>query len=156
VRRDAIIDPTGAYRYSLTREWDAALPRVCFCMLNPSTADALRDDPTIRRCIGFARSWGYGSLEVINLFAYRATSPGELRAADDPVGPQNDWHIGQAAGRASLIIVAWGAHGSFLARDVPVAERLAGALCLGMTRTGYPRHPLYVRGDTRPVAFLLS
>src|SRR5437868_14686902 len=84
----AIFDPTGMYRYSLLREWCADSPRVAFIMLNPSTADDRKDDPTIRRCIGFAHSWGFGVLEVVNLFAYRATDSSKLPGGDDPVGPE--------------------------------------------------------------------
>ena len=89
-RTGADFDPTGVYRYSLWREWDARAPAVAFVMLNPSTADAGKDDPTIRRCASFARSWGYGSLEVVNLFAYRASEPKRLRQTPDPIGPAND------------------------------------------------------------------
>src|SRR4028119_2392792 len=91
--RGAIFDPTRTYRYALWRTWDAARPPVAFVLLNPSTADARRDDPTIRRCANFARTWGFGGLEVVNLFAFRATHPTDLKCAADPVGPQNDVHL---------------------------------------------------------------
>src|SRR5262249_14212908 len=98
VRRAAVISDCGRYRYSLTRRWgDAAEPRALFVMLNPSTADAEQDDPTIRRCIGFAKAWGMGSLEVVNLYALRATDPAALLSAPDPIGPKNDTMITSAA-----------------------------------------------------------
>ncbi len=136
----------GPYRYLLWRRWaDAA--SVLFVMLNPSTADALRDDPTIRRCLGYARAWGFGAVEVVNLFAWRATDPRELRRAGDPVGPGNDRVIAEAAARNHAVIAAWGLHGALLDRGSRVAALLApfGARCLGATAAGMPRHPLYLR-----------
>ncbi len=91
--KGAAFDSTGTYRYALWREWDASAPRLGFVLLNPSTADAENDDPTLRRCMGFARAWGYGSLQIVNLFAYRATVPDALRWVADAVGPENDRHI---------------------------------------------------------------
>ncbi len=106
-RSSAVLSPDGVYRYQLVREWDRARPRVAFLMLNPSTADATQNDPTIRKCIAFARSWGCGSLEVVNLFAFRATDPRELGrcgARVDPVGAENDGYILAAARRASVVV----------------------------------------------------
>lgn len=155
MKTSAIIDETGQYRYSLVREWNPDLPRVLFVMLNGSTADANRDDPTLRRCIGFAKAWGYGSLEVVNLFGYRTTFPQELKRAVDPVGPENDRYIMEAVNRAKTIFLAWGTHGKYLRRDSKVIEILkkcgiAAVWCLEKTKDGHPRHPLYVRGDIRP------
>ena len=118
-------------------------------MLNPSTADALEDDPTIRRCIGFARDWGFGGIEVVNLFAMRATDPRELDRANDPVGQDNGRYLHRALLRSTLIVLAWGAHGSL--RDRAAATRRVVSRrrprCLGLTRSGEPRHPLYLRRD---------
>ena len=150
----AEFDSTGTYRYSLCREWDSLGPAVAFVMLNPSTADAVKDDPTIRRCANFARSWGYGSLEVVNLFAYRASAPGRLRQATDPIGPANDRYLLDAADRADSLIVAWGVHGALMDRDLEVFGLLAGRrdiYCLGFTQAGQPRHPLYMRREAKPV-----
>ncbi len=94
----------GCYRYTLWRIWDEHKPRVLFVLLNPSTANAIQDDATLRRCIHFARSWSYGSLEIVNLFALRATNPIHLRQAADPIGPCNDLYIREAAARATLLI----------------------------------------------------
>ena len=109
----AVFDPTGAYRYTLTRSWPDGRGRVAFVLLNPSTADSERNDPTIRRCIGFARHWGFGALEVVNLFAYRTPHPAALRMAPDPVGRDNDRHLLAAFGRAELLVTAWGVHGAW-------------------------------------------
>jgi hypothetical protein len=155
VQSDALISPCGQYRYWLARQWDADKPRLGIIMLNPSTADASLDDPTIRRCVSFARREDFGGIQVMNLFAFRATSPDDMRAAANPVGPANDQWI-SAALRSSAaskrpILAAWGAHGDFRARAnyVTGMARLHGAtlVSLGTTKDGHPRHPLYVKGD---------
>jgi len=140
----------GPYRYSLARRWGGGA-RALFVMLNPSTADDVGDDPTIRRCIGFARRWRCGALEIVNLYALRATYPEDLFAHDAPVGPANDDAIADAATRAQTIVVAWGAH----ARDAERVERVLELLrdrplqCLGTNRGGTPRHPLYLPRTSR-------
>ena len=155
-------DEAMTYRYRLSREWDADLPIVNFIGLNPSTADALRDDPTIRRCIGFARRWGFGKLVMTNLFAYRATDPLALcRAEADVVGPENAIFLEESAAEASMVIAAWGAVDGLFRNSVrfalrqteSVRQRLANGelYAIGFTQRGYPRHPLYVKGDTQPV-----
>ncbi|MGG6296134.1 DUF1643 domain-containing protein [Leptolyngbya sp. AN02str] len=146
---NAVFDATGTYRYTLWREWDAALPRLAFVMLNPSTATAIANDPTIRRCIGFAQAWGFGAVEVVNLFAYRSTHPQQLRLAADPVGTENDWYVQQAAEKAEIVVLAWGNWGYLQARDRTMYQLLASynPQCLGLTKTGQPRHPLYLRRD---------
>ncbi|MBD2460605.1 DUF1643 domain-containing protein [Oscillatoria sp. FACHB-1407] len=143
----AIFDSTGTYRYTLWREWGNS-PKVVFVMLNPSTADADRNDPTIRRCIGLAQMWGFGALEVVNLFAYCATHPTELRQATDPIGVENDRYLLQAVQRSDRTILAWGNWGSLHQRDRCVLDLLAQhtpLYCLGMNQSGQPRHPLYVK-----------
>jgi hypothetical protein len=157
-RGTAVIDPTGLYRYSLTRTWEPASGRACFCLLNPSTADATRDDPTLRRCLGYARRWGFGSVEVVNIFALRATDPHELRRARDPIGPRNDAAIRRAARRAALVVAGWGAHGALLDRGDAVRAILArladtDIVTLGLTKHAHPRHPLYARADAEPIPF---
>jgi hypothetical protein len=139
----------GPYRYRLWRTLSqgGARSRVLFVMLNPSTADAVTDDPTLRRCIGFATAWGFARLEVCNLFAYRSSDPRALRTARDPVGPRNDSVLRQAAQKAELTVVAWGTGGALRQRGAYVATTLlAGCAlyCVGHTRAGHPRHPLYV------------
>jgi hypothetical protein len=120
-------------------------------MLNPSTADAERDDPTIRRCIGFSRAWGFGSAEIVNLFALRATDPGTLRLHADPIGPGTDDHVRSAAARVEVVIAAWGAFDFAAARAEQVLSLLPGKRlhCLGRTRSGAPRHPLYLPTSAR-------
>lgn len=147
-RRSATFDPARTYRYKLERHWGDAAPAV-FVMLNPSTADAFVDDPTIRRCVAFARREGCGGLVVVNLFALRATDPKALRSHPDPVGPLNDTFLSDARLLGSSVIAAWGAHGSLHGRDEAVARLLAGRAvqCLGVTKDGHPCHPLYLPGD---------
>jgi len=137
------------YRYRLWRRWGDG-PAALFVMLNPSTADDTRDDPTIRRCIGFARRWRFGGLEVVNLYALRATRPRDLLAAAAPVGPDNDDHLRDAAARAGAIVVAWGRHGR-PDRAARVAALLGAARlqCLGVNQDRSPRHPLYVPAAAR-------
>lgn len=153
-RGEAIISECGRYRYRLARRWGPG-PAVLFIMLNPSTADAEQDDPTIRRCVGYAKALGAGSLEVVNLFALRATDPNELARDVAPVGPANNSHIWEAAQRAEMVICAWGAHPEARHRARQVVDLLhaAGArpMCLRRTKAGHPAHPLYLPASARPV-----
>lgn len=154
----AVID--GEYRYELTRSWGTGR-HLGIIMLNPSTADANEDDPTIRRCIGFAKALGYSGLKVVNLFALRSTSPAALSEHPDPVGPRNDEFILRAASGGMLIaasggmlIAAWGAHPFAAKRAREVADVLHDAgvklQALKVTKEGHPGHPLYLPGDSRP------
>lgn len=142
----------GVYRYELTRQW-AEGPVACWVMLNPSTADADIDDPTIRRCMSFSKSWGAGGMKVVNLFALRATNPKELTRHIDPTGPLNKSYVGEAITTSAFTVVAWGASAPKIPvpalDDVSLALHFKGlqAWCLGTTKAGYPRHPLYVRAD---------
>jgi hypothetical protein len=151
----AILSPDRLYRYALWRIWDHDLPRVNFVMMNPSTADERDDDPTIRRCVGFARAWGYGGVSVTNLFAYRATDPATLKAVADPIGPDNDREIAEEATIAKLVVCAWGEHGTLLGRAERVVSRLrelpgASPHYLKLNKSGSPAHPLYLPGGLQP------
>lgn len=150
----ATFDSTGAYRYLLWREWGPG-PRVLFVMLNPSTADATADDPTLRRCIAFARSWGFASLEVVNLCAYRTPSPAILRSHPDPIGPDNPVHVASAISRASLTVAAWGNHGSRYLAGLQDSLSLIPLHALRLTATRSPSHPLYLPKIASPVPFSL-
>lgn len=148
----AVFSECGLYRYALWREWrkDARL-RCLFVMLNPSTADSEQDDPTIRRCIGYAKLWGYDALDVANLYAFRSTDPKALWTVDDPVGPRNDEHIRDLAAGADRIVVAWG-NNAKRERELDVLNLLHDyeVLALGITGEGAPAHPLYQRADVEP------
>ena len=157
--KSAVISADGEYRYLLRRRW-AFGPAMVFLMLNPSTADADNDDPTIRRCIGFARDRGFGAVEVGNLFALRATDPTVMKRHAKPIGPDNNDHLMammvKAAGDQAPVIAAWGCHGTHLRRAQRVVELSANGQplqCLGVTKDGHPRHPLYVRADQPLIRF---
>lgn len=152
---DACISPCGRYRYWLTRRWSDA-PLLAWVMLNPSTADASQDDPTIRRCMGFARGWGYGGIVVVNLFAFRATKPDDVWSEGAAaVGPDNDRHILEQT-RDRRVIAAWGTLGNTYRRDSHVMRLLAGRDVhhIGLTKDGHPRHPLYVPGGAVPSRYI--
>lgn len=166
----AVISDCGHYRYALTREWLGGEGTCLFVMLNPSTADASEDDPTIRRCIGFAQRWGYNRLAVGNVYGFRATDPKEMLAASYPVGEplppsrvaeydnQNDEWLRRLVldPDTKRVICAWGANVE-PRRARAVTDVLTGDFfpveCLGLTKQGHPRHPLYIKADTEPVHF---
>jgi hypothetical protein len=161
-QRGATFDTTRQYRYSLWRTWEDRGNRATFVLLNPSQANEVDDDPTIRRCMGFARDRGYSSVEIVNLFAYCATQVKTLKKANDPIGFENDAYIQEASQRANLLICAWGNWGSLWGRNLEVMGLLGEVKCgcLGMTRSGHPRHPLYLPKSTNietyESAFLLG
>lgn len=145
------------WRYLLWRRWDAARPAANFLMLNPSTADEVRLDPSCTRARNYAERWGYGALIVTNLFGWRATDPDEMKRARDPVGRGNDAAILQAAREAAIVVCAWGNHGLHRGR----AERVLGLLAsagirlhvLRMNGAGQPAHPLYLPGNLAPTGW---
>jgi len=142
------------YRYALWRKWQTTGPMLMLIGLNPSTADAERNDPTIRRCIGFARDWGFDGVWVVNLFAWRATHPADLKAAAEPVGPRNDVWLRKIARRCDRIAAAWGNHGRFLDRSARVRAMFGDRLeIIRLTAEGEPAHPLYLPKALRPVAW---
>lgn len=144
----------GPYRYLLWREWHPDRPGLLWIMLNPSTANETEEDPTLRRCMTFSRAWSYGKLEVVNLYAWRTPSPSDLACVPSPIGSENDCYIQKAALRAARIIVAWGAHPIAQERARQVLALLNQPVwCLGTTRAGHPRHPLYLRREAEPCPF---
>lgn len=153
--RAAVLSDDGLYRYRLSRVWDWERGRMLFVMLNPSTADAEVDDPTIRRCMGFARREGCGGIEVLNLYALRATRPKHLLDHPDPEGPDNiaSWADVWTEGIIAHSVAAWGAHASdsrlptSRALQAFLGDGFGGWECLGTTAAGAPRHPLYLPGD---------
>ena len=147
----ATFSPCGRYRYTLWRTWDNAQPPVMFVMLNPSTADATIDDPTIRRCIGFARDWGFGGLRVGNLFAWRTPYPSALRFASEPIGEENERALRELAEGSALVVAAWGVHGGWQKRARAFRQEFPYPLhALGITKSGEPAHPLRLRRTCRP------
>jgi hypothetical protein len=146
VLKSAVISPCGAYRYRLWREWDDEKSTVLWIMLNPSTADGTFDDPTIKRCIAFSQREGFGSMFVGNLYAFRSTDPRIMlrKGAQEARGPDNAIHLWDMATLAVRVICAWGTPGGTSMPPLPFVE----TCCLGRTKHGAPRHPLYLPADT--------
>lgn len=184
----AIVSGCGKYRYRLWREWrlgnspqwdmwtdDDGAPIVdgagqqlgeplsaLFIMLNPSTANGDQDDPTIRRCVAFAKAWGFDRMEVVNLFAWRATDPRDIlamTAKGDPIGPDNQHHVDRALNDAGLVICAWGANGGHIGQDETMLGWIEENIrehqphALRLTKAGHPAHPLYLPATLRPFAW---
>jgi len=153
MKSDAVLSDCRTYRYALWRTWDENKPYAMFVGLNPSTADETEDDPTIRRCIEFARSWGYGGLCMTNLFAFRATAPDDMKKADDPVGYDNDRWLIELASDAGVVVGAWGNDGGFKGRAEHVIALIPDMSYLKLNITGHPAHPLYLKGNLKPRKF---
>jgi hypothetical protein len=143
----AALSKDRLYRYQLTRIWDKDKPMINFIGLNPSTADELKDDPTMRRCIGFAKSWGYGGLYMTNLFAYRTSKPEELMKATDPIGEENDKYLLATEKEVTEVVFAWGVGGTFLSRNKQVLNLITKGHYIALTKDNHPRHPLYLKAD---------
>ena len=148
--KSADFSPCRTYRYALWRRWGDAPDYVMFVGLNPSTADETQDDPTIRRCIAYAKDWGYSGLCMTNLFAFRATDPEVMKMADDPIGPENDRYLDECAYGAGVVVAAWGVHGTLGGRHRPVIVRLPKLHYLRLTKDGHPGHPLYLPKTLTP------
>jgi hypothetical protein len=157
--------PSGAafsacrrWRWLLWRRWDEKLPAANFLMLNPSTADEVKLDPSCTRARRYAEAWGYGALIVTNVFGWRATDPDDMKAQADPVGKGNDAAILRAAKEAGIVVCAWGNHGAHLERSTKVARSLAKAgvqlHALRVNGNGEPAHPLYLPGNLKPQAWV--
>lgn len=151
---EAVYSDCALYRYSLTRVWNPEARRIAFVMLNPSKADERRNDPTVARCEARARVWGFGAFRVINIFAWCATDPRDLRRAAFPEGRDNEATLVTSAGWADLLVAAWGVHGAHRGRGALTAKLLAGCGTpvhhLGLTKDGHPRHPLYLPFAQQP------
>lgn len=160
MKHETIISDDRVYRYVLWRESNNIFydkdGYVCFIGLNPSTADEVKNDPTIRRCMGFVDRWRYKTLCMVNLFAYRTTDPVNLMAANDPVGPDNDKWIRDCTRNAALVIAAWGFNGEILDRGKTVEKMIPNLYCLGKTKEGYPKHPLYVPYSVEPQIYIMD
>lgn len=150
----AVFSDCNKYRFRLWRTWDRLRPVITFIMLNPSTADAKKNDPTVARLAWRSIKMGFGRLNVVNIFAFRSTFPWEMRAAADPIGPGNDDHILEMAKGSGMVVAAWGNHGKHLDRSAKVLSLLKKNKIplyhFGLTNTGEPRHPLYVSYKTEP------
>ncbi len=155
ISRDASFSKCRRYRYVLRRNWNRQKPIVAFIGLNPSSANETSDDPTSRRCMGFANDWGYGGISLINLFAFCAHSPKSMMMAADPIGSENDRWIDRVISESDLVIAAWGNRGTFMDRANELHSRIDNMYCLKLTERGQPMHPLYVKADIIPIAYIL-
>lgn len=153
VSKNATFSDCRKYRYALSRSWNRKKKTILFIGLNPSTADEKIDDPTIRRCINYAQNWGYGSLLMVNLFAYRATMPTELKNVKNPIGKDNDLHIIELSKKVDVAVAAWGNEGSHLNRDKEVKKLIPNLKCLKINKSGQPAHPLYQKKDLKLIKY---
>ena len=143
-----VFSPCRTYRYTLWRVFKPEGNFAVFIGLNPSTADEITDDPTIRRCIGFAKKWNFAAVCMLNIFAFRNTNPLVLQTVCDPIGPRNNLWIETIANKADLVVAAWGNRGSYLNRSESIKYLIHKQMyCLGLTKSGQPKHPLYIAGD---------
>lgn len=151
--KGAMISSDGKYRYALWRTWDKNKPVVMFIMLNPSTADGTKDDPTIRKCIAYAKAWGYGALIVGNLYAFRSRNPKLLAHEEDPVGSNCGLWLYTLSKMADLRVAAWGNNILSRKRVKQVENLIPGLYCLELSKSGNPKHPLYLRKNLKPQSF---
>lgn len=152
---EAVISDDQKYRYYLSRKWSEEGKVIAFIGLNPSTADAERDDPTIRRCINFAKSWGGSKLVMGNLYAYRSTNPNILNSVDDPIGVDNDAWLARIISESQIVIAAWGVLGKIHGRDIQILNNHRANLSyLKLTKEGYPAHPLYLSSTLTPIKYV--
>lgn len=149
-RSGAVFSARRTFRYALWRNWDNHRPKIVFVGLNPSTADENQDDPTIRRCISFARTWGYGGVLIGNLFAFRATRPADLKKTPMPIGRDNNKWLDTMIVVSGRVLACWGNHGSHLSQDRLFVDRYSDLYCLAVNSTGAPVHPLYQPGSSIP------
>ena len=153
----AAFSPCRRWRYLLWRRWDEAKPVANFLMLNPSTADEVKLDPTCARARDYAERWGYGALIVTNVFAWRATDPAKMKAVEDPVGPGNDAAIVKAAKESEIVVCAWGNHGAHKDRSKQILKILSKNKIrlhtLRINANGEPAHPLYLPRRLEPISW---
>lgn len=146
----AYISDDQLYRYTLWRRWGQSSKYACFIGLNPSVADAYIDDPTLKRCIDFSKSFGYDAVCLINLFAYRATNPQDMKKVSEPIGIENDKVIKLVTSYSEINIAAWGTLGIFKNRNLEVQDMIDNLHYLKLTKDKHPSHPLYLKKDLLP------
>ena len=151
MKKSAVLSPDSIYRYQLSRIWDEEKPKILFIMLNPSTADEFVEDPTIRRIVNYAKDWGYGSVYVGNLYAFRSTDPKGLNSVEDPIGPENITHIQTLIGLVDKVVYAWGNE-----RKEPewLKKIVTNPYCIDISKKGIPKHPLYLKKCLKPQLYI--
>ena len=155
MNKTATFSPCRKYRYTLWRQWNSMFSSdyAMFIGLNPSTADENNDDPTVRRCIRYARDWGYAGLCMTNIFAFRATLPSDMMAVKNPIGDDNNNILIESAKNVGIVVAAWGTHGSYLGRDKEVIKMIPYLTYLKLTKVGFPAHPLYLPKILKPIEY---
>ena len=153
IYKNATFSSCRTYRYSLSRVWDKKKKYVLFIGLNPSTANEEAEDPTIRRCVNYAKDWGYGGFMMVNLFAYRTTLPSNLKKVKYPVGSENDKYIVTLSKKADITVAAWGNNGNLYSRDKQVLSLVPNLKCLKVNKSGQPAHPLYLKKGLKLTKF---
>jgi len=153
INSNAIFSEDKMHRYALIREWDLDKPSLMIISLNPSTADEKTNDPTIRRCIGFAKKWGFGKLFVTNLFAFRATFPKDLFESRNPIGNKNDYWLKKLSKEVDTVLLAYGNHGKFKDRHNEILKLIKNPFCIKISKTGMPMHPLYLKYTEKPISY---
>ena len=156
IKKSAIFSPCNQYRYSLSRVWNLSQKPALIIGLNPSTADEKKDDPTIRRSMHYAYRWGFGGLIMVNLFAFKATLPSDLRKANHPIGEDNNKFIIEHQKESGIVLVAWGNDGALHNRDKEVLDLINNPMCLKVNKTGQPAHPLYQKKGLSPIQYPIS
>jgi len=153
INSDAIFSENKKYRYVLVREWDNNKPPIMIISLNPSTADEKTDDQTIRRCVGFAKNWGYGKLFVTNLFSFRATHPRDLFNSKNPIGEKNDYWLRKLSKGVDKVVLAYGNHGKFKGRHNEILKIIENPYCIKKSKNNMPMHPLYLKYTDNPIKY---
>ena len=153
IKSNAIFSEDRIHRYVLIREWDLDKPSLMFVGLNPSTADEEKNDPTVRRCIGFAKRWGFGKLLMTNIFAFRSTLPKNLFKSENPIGNKNNYWLKKLSKKADKIVLAYGNHGKFNNRHEEILKIVDNPHCIKKTKNDMPIHPLYVKYTNNPIKY---
>jgi len=155
MNKSAIISPDGKYRYQLSRIYDEDLLPVAFVGLNPSTADEVKDDRTIMKCLQYSKKWGYGGFHMVNLFAYRSKNPKDLLTVNDPIGEDNNFHLKEIFGKVGKVVCCWGNYGKYKDRNIEVLKMIDEPYCLRINKSGEPSHPLYLTEYIDPLDYYL-
>ena len=153
MQKEATISDDQIYRYKLSRTWDSTKSTILFIGLNPSIADETIDDPTITRCLNYAKDWGYGTLLMANLFAFRSTYPKDIYLTDNPIGNENDNYILECVAQSDLVVACWGNNGMYMDRENIIKELIPNLYCLKKNKNGTPHHPLRLPRNIRPIPF---
>jgi hypothetical protein len=158
MKKDAVLSKCGHYRYSLSRIWDQTKPLIGFIGLNPSTADHIKDDKTISRCISFSKAWGFGGFYMMNLFAYRATKPSVMMQSANPIGFENNNYLLELKSKVDKVAICWGDKGQHNGRSKEVLSLLnqGDLYCITINKSGQPKHPLYIKGDAQLIPYETS